>query len=215
MSDKIDIPPSQQKLVIDKIAEFVSGKGRNIEAKIIEKEQDNPDFDFLKDEAHQYRPYYEAKLTEYAKKNGMHVLKVTRARDEQSETTQKIKKEPSKSKKTQEDIRREMNKKKNIRPPPPDQFSIVHPELPIIDAEIIKLTAQFVTRNGQKYLAALSERQSNNPQFDFLKPTHKLFGYFTSLLDQYSKSFVPKSDYINKLKKYSKSTQPHADILEI
>lgn len=29
--------------------------------------------------------------------------------------------------------------------------------------------------------------QSHNPQFDFLKPTHMLNGFFTSLVEQYSK----------------------------
>lgn len=29
--------------------------------------------------------------------------------------------------------------------------------------------------------------QSHNPQFDFLKPTHILNGYFTSLVEQYNK----------------------------
>ena len=201
--EKVDTPPPDQKMIIDKIAEFVSGKGRLIENKIIEREKDNPDFDFLKDEAHQYRPYYEFKLEEYAKSKGMHVVKRAKVREEVPEKTQKAHKEPSKSKKTQDDIRREMNRRKNMKPPPADQYNIVHPQLPIIDAEIIKITAQFVTRNGKNYLAALSERQSNNPQFDFLKPTHKLFTYFTSLLDQYSKCFVPKADYISKLKKYS------------
>ena len=68
-----------------------------------------------------------------------------------------------------------------------------------------------MTRNGARYLTSLTERQGNNPQFDFLKHTHKLFGYFTSLLDSYSKSFVPKNDYISKLKKY---TQSQKSILE-
>ena len=56
--------------------------------------------------------------------------------------------------------------------------------------------------SGQKFLIGLTQRESRNPQFDFLKPgtpdvdigclipildgvrpTHALFGYFTSLVD--------------------------------
>ena len=133
----------------------------------------------------------------------MHIQKRIKQREDPFEAVQKVQKDTVKPKKTQEDLRREMNRKKNLKPPPPDQFTIHHPELHIIDSEIIKLTAQFVTRNGQKYLAALMDRQANNPQFDFLKHKHKLFAYFTSLLDSYSKTFVPKSDYISKLKKYA------------
>ena len=59
-----------------------------------------------------------------------------------------------------------------------------------IDMDIIKLTAQFVAKNGQKFLIALTEREKNNPQFDFLKPTHQMFAFFTSLVDAYSKCIV-------------------------
>lgn len=198
----LQIPPQDLKETIETIAEFVVEKGRHIESKIIEREKDNPDFDFLKDNSNIYHWYYEKKLEDFAKIKGLHVQKRVQMQEEPEEI-QKAQKEAPKPKKTQEDLRREMNKKKNLKPPPADQFSIHHPELHIVDSEIIKLTAQFVTRNGPKYMAALSERQSNNPQFDFLKHTHKLFTYFTSLLDSYSKTFVPKNDYINKLKKYS------------
>lgn len=202
MSDKPMIPPPEIKDIIDQIAEFVSGKGRSIEEKIIEREADNPEFDFLKDKSHEFHPYYEAKLEEFAKSKGLHVQKRLKQREDPYENIEKEKKPEPKPSKTQEDLRREINRRKNAKPPPPDQFQIHHPELHIIDSEIIKLTAQFVTRNGQKFLAALSDKQANNPQFDFLKPTHKLFSYFTSLVDSYSKTFAPKTEYINKLKKY-------------
>merc|ERR1719221_1306718 len=67
--------------------------------------------------------------------------------------------------------------------------------------DIIKLTAQFVARNGQKFLIGLTQRESRNPQFDFLKPTHALFGYFTSLVDAYTKCLMPNKDEVEKLKK--------------
>merc|ERR1719473_952441 len=72
--------------------------------------------------------------------------------------------------------------------------------------DIVKLTAQFVARNGQKFLIGLTQRESRNPQFDFLKPTHALFGYFTSLVDAYTKCLMPNKDEIEKLKKCATST---------
>jgi splicing factor 3A subunit 1 len=36
-------------------------------------------------------------------------------------------------------------------------------------------------------LAGLAQREQRNPQFDFLKPTHLLFSYFTGLVDAYTK----------------------------
>lgn len=52
----------------------------------------------------------------------------------------------------------------DIRPHAPDQFSIQHPPiLANVDSDIIKLTAQFVARNGQKFLQGLTEREQRNP----------------------------------------------------
>merc|ERR1719161_1735480 len=92
-------------------------------------------------------------------------------------------------------------KKKVAKPPPPDQYSVSHPYIAPMDMDIIKLTAQFVARNGQKFLIGLTQRESRNPQFDFLKPTHALFGYFTSLVDTYTKCLMPNKDELEKLKK--------------
>jgi splicing factor 3A subunit 1 len=40
-----------------------------------------------------------------------------------------------------------------------------------------------------------------------LKPTHGLFGYFTQLVESYSKVLLPRNDYLSKLKKFS--SDPH------
>merc|ERR1712060_136339 len=92
-------------------------------------------------------------------------------------------------------------KKKAAKPPPPDQFVVNHPYIAAMDMDIIKLTAQFVARNGQKFLIGLTQRESRNPQFDFLKPTHALFGYFTSLVDAYTKCLMPNKDEVEKRQK--------------
>lgn len=86
-------------------------------------------------------------------------------------------------------------RKKAAKPPPPDQFVLNHPYIAPMDMDIIKLTAQFVARNGQKFLIGLTQRESRNPQFDFLKPTHALFGYFTSLVDSYTKCLMPNKEH--------------------
>lgn len=91
MSDENLIPPPELKDTIDTIAEFVSGKGRVIEEKIIEREKDNPDFDFLKDKSNKYHAYYEAKLEEFAKSKGLHVQKRIKQREDPFENAQKAK----------------------------------------------------------------------------------------------------------------------------
>jgi splicing factor 3A subunit 1 len=51
-------------------------------------------------------------------------------------------------------------------------------------------------------LAALTDRESKNPEFDFLKPTHLMFGYFTGLIDSYSKCLVPHKEELVRIQQY-------------
>lgn len=53
--------------------------------------------------------------------------------------------------------------------------------------DLIKLTAMFVARNGRPFLTQLMNREMRNFQFDFLKPQHSNFAYFTKLVEQYTK----------------------------
>lgn len=63
--------------------------------------------------------------------------------------------------------------------------------LNLMDVDVIKLTAQFVARNGKSFLTGLASREHANPRFNFLKPTHSLFGFFTCLCDAYSRVLMP------------------------
>lgn len=40
-------------------------------------------------------------------------------------------------------------------------------------------------------MTALSQRESRNYQFDFLRPNHSLYSYFSRLVDQYSELLNP------------------------
>lgn len=81
----------------------------------------------------------------------------------------------------------EGKEKAEIKPPPPDKFYYNPGNLSTIENDNIKLTAQFVAQNGQMFLIALTEKEKKNPHFQFLKPTHQQFPYFTSLIDSYSR----------------------------
>eukprot|EP00658_Telonema_sp_P-2_P008314 TRINITY_DN13125_c0_g1_i3.p1 TRINITY_DN13125_c0_g1~~TRINITY_DN13125_c0_g1_i3.p1 ORF type:complete len:652 (+),score=181.59 TRINITY_DN13125_c0_g1_i3:105-1958(+) len=87
-------------------------------------------------------------------------------------------------------------------PPPPDQFVVEHPKhVSSLEVDIVKLTAQFVAKNGRQFLTGLQNRESRNTQFDFLKPSHHLFTYFTVMVDQYTKSMHPAPSVLEKMKK--------------
>jgi splicing factor 3A subunit 1 len=183
--------------VIDKTAQFVAKCGPEFESRVL-REQNNTKFAFLLPQ-NPYRPYYEHKVKEF--KTG--VVEEKKPEVPQAIIDAKAKEEEKKKRKEQmKALTMGGEQKKAAKPPPPDQFIINHPYIAPMDMDIIKLTAQFVARNGQKFLIGLTQRESRNPQFDFLKPTHALFGYFTSLVDAYTKCLMPNKDEIDKLKKF-------------
>lgn len=63
----------------------------------------------------------------------------------------------------------------------------------------MKLTAQFAARNGRQFINQLAQRESRNYQFDFLRPSHSLFPFFTELVKQYTKVLAPPKDLKVKL----------------
>merc|ERR1712232_747373 len=196
----IIFPPPDIRGVIDKTAQFVAKCGPEFEQRVL-REQNHTKFAFLLP-SNPYRNYYEQKVKEF--KTG--VVEEQKPEVPQAIIDQKAKEEEKKKKKEQMKMGTMGEKKKKAaKPPPPDQFVVNHPYIAAMDMDIIKLTAQFVARNGQKFLIGLTQRESRNPQFDFLKPTHALFGYFTSLVDAYTKCLMPNKDEVEKLKKRSTS----------
>merc|ERR1719353_1444996 len=191
------LPPPDIRGVIDKTAQFVGKCGPEFEQRVL-REQNHTKFAFLLPN-NPYRPYYEAKVKEF--KTG--VVEEAKPAVPKEILEQKAKDEEKKRKKEQLKALTmgESKKKRVVKPPPPDQYVVSHPYIAPMDMDIIKLTAQFVARNGQKFLIGLTQRESRNPQFDFLKPTHALFGYFTSLVDAYTKCLMPNKDEVEKLKK--------------
>lgn len=189
-------PPPDIRGVIDKTAQFVAKCGPDFEQRVL-KEQNHTKFAFLLPN-NPYRAYYDHKVKEF--KTG--VVQESKPEVPQAIIDQKAKEEEKKKKKEQmKMLTMGEKKKKAAKPPAPDQFVVNHPYIAPMDMDIIKLTAQFVARNGQKFLIGLTQRESRNPQFDFLKPTHALFGYFTSLVDAYTKCLMPNKDEVEKLKK--------------
>ena len=77
------------------------------------------------------------------------------------------------------------------------------PTMTPLDVEIVKLTAQFVARNGRQFLHGLVARERNNPQFDFLRSNHPLFSYFQLLVEAYTHVLAGSSspDVVDSLKK--------------
>ena len=91
---------------------------------------------------------------------------------------------------------------KPLEIPEEEHYTAHIPEgLALMDLDVIKLTAQFVARNGKTFLTGLASREHSNPQFNFLKPTHSLFTFFTRLCDAYSRVLMPPKGVIAALQR--------------
>lgn len=87
-------------------------------------------------------------------------------------------------------------------PPETETYTLHVPDgITMADLELMKITAQFVARNGKSFLTGLMSKEKTNPRYNFLKPTHSLFKFFTKICDSYSKVLMPPKDLLIKIKK--------------
>uniref|UniRef100_A0A087YFQ4 Splicing factor 3a, subunit 1 n=1 Tax=Poecilia formosa TaxID=48698 RepID=A0A087YFQ4_POEFO len=96
-------------------------------------------------------------------------------------------------------------------PPPDFEFIADPPSISAFDLDVVKLTAQFVARNGRQFLTQLMQKEQRNYQFDFLRPQHSLFNYFTKLVEQYTKILIPPKGLLIKLKKEAENPKEVMD----
>lgn len=178
-------PPPEVRNIVDKTASFVARNGPDFESRIRQNEINNPKFNFL-NPSDPYHAYYQQKVRDFTdgkatESLGMKVSVPSSARLAQD--APKIIKETF------------------IPKDPPPEFEFVHDPASInaLDIDVVKLTAQFVSRNGKQFLVNLMNRETRNYQFDFLRTQHNMFSYFTKLVEQYTKVLIPPRDLITSL----------------
>ncbi|KAJ7632416.1 Pre-mRNA splicing factor PRP21 like protein-domain-containing protein [Roridomyces roridus] len=176
------LPPPEIKSVIDRTALFVarSANPPQFEDKIREGQRSDPKFSFL-NPADPYHAYYRHKMDRVA----------------QGDTGEDS--APDKDGQGNGDAEDAEPVDVGVEPPPPE-FIMDLPSISAIDLDIMKLTALFTARRGRLFLASLSSREGRNYQFDFLRPTHSLFGYFNRLVEQYTKVLHPNKEMLEQLK---------------
>ena len=195
------LPPSEIRLIIEKLAAYVVKNGPTFEDKILEKERHNPRFSFLYPND-PYHAYYQKRLEEYHKvgPEGVDEL-LAQSRDmEQKQSfplsSSQIPKFVEKTKIPSESA--------PLKEPEPLDFVVNLPfVVSALDYDVIKLTAQYVARNGRQFLISLSQREAHNVQFDFLKPGHSLHAAFLRLVEQYARLFLPSKTMLEKLHFYA------------
>eukprot|EP00887_Chlorella_sp_A99_P000243 scaffold13.g243.t1 len=197
-------PPPDLKAIISKTAAFVAKNGAEFEKRILANEVNNAKFNFLKD-GDPYNAFYKhlvEQLSAEAKGEGAAAAEGAKpagtagaappaaAAPAVAAAVAAIAAPPA------------VPPTKPLEEPEKALYTVLIPEgLTLQDVDIIKLTAQFVARNGKNFLTGLASREHANPQFNFLKPTHSLFGFFTTLTDAYSRVLMPPKGLVDKLRR--------------
>ncbi|CEJ91454.1 hypothetical protein VHEMI07164 [[Torrubiella] hemipterigena] len=156
------LPPKEIRNILEKTAGYVARNGAVFEDRIRDKEQGNPKFSFLHP-TDAYHEFYTWRLTE---------IRAGRGTDVAAGRAGEAAPAPEKPK----------------GPPKPDdfQFSARMPRINQKDLDVIRLTALFVAKNGRQWMTQLAQRETGNPQFQFLIPNHTLHNFFQHIIDQYT-----------------------------
>jgi splicing factor 3A subunit 1 len=159
----IVLPSRDLRLVIERTAGYVNRNGPAFETRIRDSAATNPRFSFILPND-PYNPFFQWRLSEIKQGRGTDV-----SAGREGETAVK-----------------EPPKPKGPEPPPDFLFSARMPNISAQDLDVVKLTALFAAKNGRSWMTSLSQREAGNYQFDFLRPNHSLYQFFTRLMDQYS-----------------------------
>ncbi|XP_012219022.1 splicing factor 3A subunit 1 [Linepithema humile] len=185
-------PPPEVRNIVDKTASFVARNGPEFESRIRQNELGNPKFNFL-NFGDPYHAYYQHKVKEF--KEGKGQEPTIGSSSVPGKTVNLI------AHQKQQEILKQVEQPFVPKDPPVEfEFIADPPSISALDLDIVKLTAQFVARNGRQFLTNLMNREQRNFQFDFLRPQHSLFQYFTKLLEQYTKVLIPPKDLLLRLK---------------
>uniref|UniRef100_H2YW46 Splicing factor 3A subunit 1 n=1 Tax=Ciona savignyi TaxID=51511 RepID=H2YW46_CIOSA len=186
-------PPPEVRNIVDKTASFVGRNGPEFEARIRQNEINNSKFNFLNG-TDPYHAYYRHKVKEFIEGKGKEpaVPKAPKPMYCTATTNQCYIVQPSVAVVQEQFVPKD--------PPASFEFTYDPPSISAYELDVVRLTAQFVARNGRSFLTQLMQREAKNYQFDFLRPQHSMFQYFTKLVEQYTKIFIPPKNVISKLK---------------
>lgn len=158
------LPPRDIRAIVEKTAGYVARNGIVFEERIREKEKHNPKFSFLSSND-AYSAFYAWRLDEVREGRGTAV---------------------SAGRVGEAVVVPEPDKPQGPAAPPDFHFSARMPNINAQDLDVVRLTALFVAKNGRSFMTTLSQKEARNYQFDFLRPQHSLYQFFSRLVDQYT-----------------------------
>lgn len=193
-------PPPEVRNIVDKTASFVARNGPEFESRIRQNEINNPKFNFLNG-GDPYHAYYQHKVRDF--RDGKAELPPSLADAGLAPLSgAKPTPAPTAPRDVQDMFRSATDLPVAVTDPPPYyEFTADPPSISALDLDVVRLTAQFVARNGRQFLTSLMGREQRNYLFDFLRPQHALFHYFTRLLEQYTKVLIPPKELTAELQR--------------
>eukprot|EP00227_Mantoniella_beaufortii_P014655 CAMPEP_0197580024 /NCGR_PEP_ID=MMETSP1326-20131121/3912_1 /TAXON_ID=1155430 /ORGANISM="Genus nov. species nov., Strain RCC2288" /LENGTH=321 /DNA_ID=CAMNT_0043143659 /DNA_START=188 /DNA_END=1149 /DNA_ORIENTATION=+ len=191
----IIVPPPDIRAIVDKTAQFVARNGPEFEKRILGSEKNNTKFNFLLT-SDPYNAYYKSKIAAFQEEAAGGDAAAVAAKAAEAAAAAALAS-------GQVVLKATGNAKATVlAAPKKEDYTVQIPAgITSLDLDVIKLTAQFVARNGKSFLTGLTSREHTNPQFNFLKPTHSMFTFFTSLADAYSKVLMPPKGVVAALRK--------------
>ncbi|KAL0249060.1 hypothetical protein GEMRC1_004294 [Eukaryota sp. GEM-RC1] len=167
----LHIPPSI-KLTADKTAKFYVRNGPSFEEKVRREKGDRPEFIFLK-ENHPLNAYYRACIKKYQENPDLLKQKPTIVEKPPPVPETQVTEAPAKLDRFRERLPVPSSKPPNL------DFAITYPaDIDVVTLEAIKITAQYVARNGRTFLATLAKSHTDNQLLSFLNPSSPLFNFF-------------------------------------
>jgi splicing factor 3A subunit 1 len=198
-------PPPDVRAIVDKTAAFVARMGDEVERKIAAAEQANVKFTFLRADD-PYHSYYKHKVAEGRSGGGAPAAPAPAAAPAAPAAAAAAPAPapaapapaapaPAPERRSTvlpNPLARALRAFDPLAPPPRSECTVPTPAYAApLEAETIRLTAQFTAAGGRPFLSALALREAANPAFSFLKPSHALFGFFTALVDAYARVLAP------------------------
>ncbi|KAJ1926962.1 SF3a splicing factor complex subunit [Tieghemiomyces parasiticus] len=203
-------PPLDIRTVADKTARFVAKSGDRFQDRLRETNRTNPKFSFLTP-SDPYHAYYQLKVREAREHPDGEAPSHSHGGGERTDGHLQHQINDLQKEIDHQDAPTEAAAAA-VAPerPPPFEFTHSLPAITAQDLDVIRLTAQFVARNGRQFMTTLLQREQKNYQFAFLRPAHSLFNYFSKLVDQYTLILSPggsedAADLRNIVKRYAET----------
>jgi len=189
-------PPPELRALVDKTATFVARNGTQFESKIKEDGTGRNILSFLS-ENDPYHAYYRAKIE--AVKSGQGPLASTESTSHASPLGS-LGADLNGDGESRESALKKREEENKPQEPELFHFSADLPNITAIDLDILKLTALFTARKGRAFASMLSTREGRSYQFEFLRPSHSLFGYFNRMVEQYRLVMEPTEELMQGIR---------------